>query len=84
MLDRMPRTRKTTNGATGLAKAKRPASTKRPSGVSAEDVAKRAYAIYLSRGGNHGADFDDWLEAERQLKAAAPKSKKRPPSAGPD
>jgi len=31
-------------------------------------VARRAYEIYQSRGGNHGADLDDWLEAERQLK----------------
>lgn len=69
MLVRMPRTPKTQDGATGTAKAKRPTSTNRPNGVSADDVAKRAYEIYLSRGGNHGADFDDWLEAERQLKA---------------
>ena len=33
-----------------------------------EAVAKRAYEIYTSRGGNHGADVDDWLEAERQLR----------------
>lgn len=31
-------------------------------------VARRAYEIYLGRGGSHGADLDDWLEAERQLK----------------
>ncbi len=31
-------------------------------------VAKRAYEIYQNRGGTHGADLDDWLEAERQLK----------------
>jgi hypothetical protein len=31
-------------------------------------VARRAYEIYQRRGGNHGADLDDWLEAERQLK----------------
>ena len=30
--------------------------------------AKRAYEIYQSRGGQHGGDFDDWLEAERQLR----------------
>ncbi|RPI55531.1 MAG: DUF2934 domain-containing protein [Acidobacteria bacterium] len=33
-----------------------------------EAVAKRAYEIYLKRGGLHGADLDDWLEAERQLR----------------
>ena len=31
-------------------------------------VAKRAYEIYQNRGGSHGADLDDWLEAERQLR----------------
>jgi hypothetical protein len=33
-----------------------------------EAVAKRAYEIYLRRGGNDGADLDDWLEAERELR----------------
>jgi hypothetical protein len=32
-----------------------------------EDVARRAYDLFLSRGGQHGHDVDDWLEAERQL-----------------
>jgi hypothetical protein len=32
-----------------------------------EDVARRAYELFLSRGGQHGRDMDDWLEAERQL-----------------
>jgi hypothetical protein len=29
----------------------------------------RAYHRYLSRGASHGLDFEDWLEAERELKA---------------
>jgi heme oxygenase len=32
-----------------------------------EDVARRAYDLFLARGGQHGHDVDDWLEAERQL-----------------
>ena len=32
-----------------------------------EDVARRAYELFLSRGAQHGCDVDDWLEAERQL-----------------
>jgi hypothetical protein len=32
-----------------------------------EDVARRAYELFLARGGQHGGDMDDWLEAERQL-----------------
>ena len=34
---------------------------------TSEDVAHRAYELFLSRGGQHGRDLDDWLEAERQL-----------------
>jgi Protein of unknown function (DUF2934) len=35
---------------------------------SDEDIRVRAYHRYLERGGNHGADFDDWVEAEKDLK----------------
>ncbi len=34
---------------------------------SADDIAQAAYERYLSRGGQHGSDFDDWIEAEREL-----------------
>jgi hypothetical protein len=33
-----------------------------------EDIRLRAYHVYLERGGGDGADFDDWLRAERELK----------------
>ncbi|RMH36014.1 MAG: DUF2934 domain-containing protein [Nitrospirae bacterium] len=32
-------------------------------------VAIRAYELYERRGGHHGQDLDDWLEAERQIRA---------------
>jgi hypothetical protein len=32
-----------------------------------EDIERRAYELYLSRGGTHGCDMDDWLQAERQV-----------------
>lgn len=35
---------------------------------SEEDIRLRAYHRFLARGGDHGADFEDWLEAERELK----------------
>lgn len=35
---------------------------------SVDDIRRRAYERYLERGGNHGQHFDDWLEAERELK----------------
>jgi hypothetical protein len=34
---------------------------------TAEEIAAEAYAIYEARGGEHGRDQDDWLEAERRL-----------------
>lgn len=32
-----------------------------------EEIAQRAYELYLARGGAHGYDLEDWLEARRQL-----------------
>jgi hypothetical protein len=32
-----------------------------------ERIAARAYEIYQQRGGGHGRDTDDWLEAEREV-----------------
>ena len=34
------------------------------------DIARRAYELFLQRGGEHGRDRDDWLSAERELLAA--------------
>jgi hypothetical protein len=36
--------------------------------VTDSDVARRAYELYLARGGEHGHDFEDWLQAERELR----------------
>lgn len=35
------------------------------------EIAARAYEIYLWRGATDGHDVEDWLEAERELTAAA-------------
>ena len=32
-----------------------------------DDIAMRAYELFLQRGGQHGQDFEDWLAAEREL-----------------
>jgi Protein of unknown function (DUF2934) len=68
----MPRTRKSDNDATDSPKPRRP---RRGNGATdnmdADAVAKLAYEIYQSRGGTHGADLDDWLKAERQLKGVS-------------
>lgn len=66
----MPRTNKPANATPDSPKPAR--SSKNPNSADtlndADAVARRAYEIYQNRGGNHGADLDDWLEAERQLK----------------
>jgi hypothetical protein len=33
-----------------------------------DDIRQRAYERYLERGGGHGTDFEDWLEAEREIR----------------
>lgn len=67
----MPRTKNPANGASGSPKPTR--ASKKGNGTAGhfndpDAVARRAYEIYQNRGGDHGADLDDWLEAERQLK----------------
>ncbi len=32
-----------------------------------EAIANRAYELFLARGGQHGHDLDDWLQAEQEL-----------------
>jgi hypothetical protein len=67
----MPRANKPANGSSDSSRPARP--PKKTNGAAkpfndADAVARRAYEIYQRRGGNHGADLDDWLEAERELR----------------
>jgi hypothetical protein len=34
-----------------------------------ERIRRRAYELYVLRGGEHGHDIDDWLQAEAELMA---------------
>ncbi len=43
-------------------------SAERRNGPTREQIARRAYEIYLTRGGTHGYDIEDWLQAERELR----------------
>jgi hypothetical protein len=49
------------------------------SNPSHEEIALRAYLVYLERGGIDGHDLEHWLEAERELQAevASPALKSR-------
>ena len=67
----MPRTNKPADGSSGTPKPRRSATRGNGTAETFNDpdaIAKRAYEIYERRGGNHGADLDDWLEAERELR----------------
>ncbi len=35
--------------------------------MAQEQIARRAYELFLARGGEHGHDVEDWLQAEREL-----------------
>jgi Protein of unknown function (DUF2934) len=36
-------------------------------GPSPAEIRQRAFEIHIERGGIHGCDLDDWLQAEREL-----------------
>ena len=57
-----------TTSAPRVRAAARSADSKATDPTYAE-IAEAAYRRYLSRGGAHGRDFDDWLEAERELRS---------------
>jgi len=38
-------------------------------GPTHEQIAKRAYELYLARGAEHGHDAEDWAQAESELGA---------------
>jgi hypothetical protein len=40
--------------------------------VTHDEIARRAYEIFETRGRQHGRDLDDWLRAERELYRQAP------------
>jgi Protein of unknown function (DUF2934) len=36
--------------------------------LSGEEIARRAFELYLQRGGEHGKDVEDWVRAEKELR----------------
>jgi hypothetical protein len=43
----------------------------RSTGPTHSEIAARAYELFCERGGSHGHDLDDWLQAERELQQDA-------------
>jgi hypothetical protein len=72
----LPNSRKTSSPSAKKSRLPKAAPTR-------EQIALRAYHIFLERGGAPGNDFEDWTRAERELvetssaprRKAAPKSK---------
>jgi hypothetical protein len=52
--------------------------------IPTEEIAERAYELFMARGGAHGKDVDDWLLAESELVRARlvpqPKAANRTPA----
>lgn len=48
-----------------------------------QQIAARAHEIFLKRGATPGCDLDDWLQAERELTAAAKAAPSAKPPAAP-
>ncbi len=67
-----PSTRKRTTNKNTNVDAAEAQNTAGPSAPGMEptedDIRLRAYHRYLERGASHGADFDDWVQAEKDLK----------------
>jgi len=62
------RKRDAINAAGGSVTTSRPVP---PVTVTDNEVARRAYDVYLWRSGEYGHDLDDWLQAEGELHAKA-------------
>jgi len=60
---------KKAHDATVTAADRAPTSSVLSATVTDSDVARRAYELYQTRGGEHGHDVDDWTAAERELRA---------------
>lgn len=72
MAKRPPTTRPKPTDTVSLAQPKTRKTRAAPATVaepSPDEIRRRAYERYQQRGGNHGQHFDDWLEAEKELKS---------------
>ena len=63
-------------------------NSSRKTGIDEETVQdmirNKAYELHEQRGGEHGRDLEDWLEAERTVKTAMKKRNKEARSQNPE
>jgi hypothetical protein len=67
----MPKTEKLSSPTVRKSQASKANPTK-------EQIALRAYHIYLERGGLPGNPLDDWTRAERELRQKVSKPRRKP------
>ena len=67
----MPKTRKTSSPPVRKSRTASAAPT-------TEEIALRAYHIYLERDGAPGNPLEDWTRAERELREGSSKTRRRP------
>jgi hypothetical protein len=58
-----------------MAKSNRAGTGTRP---AQDEIARRAYELFLQRGSVPGHETDDWLQAEAELSARGAESEERP------
>lgn len=80
---------KKTAGPSASTKSARPRAPRKPASngnasdgngaaPSFDQIAEAAYHRFLQRGGSHGDDVNDWVEAERELRLAQVGIERRP------
>ena len=67
--DRTPNRKSNQRAASSLAGASDKSQSK--ASPTRDQIAKKAYEIWLSKGCEHGHDQEHWIEAERQLRQKA-------------
>src|SRR5688572_14398932 len=55
-----------------------PTATDQPNSIEGreathDEIARRAYQLFEHRGSEHGHDWEDWFQAERELREVAPR-----------
>lgn len=76
----MPKTARSKNQTeeTAVSPPAKDALSSAPDRPSTGAITRRAYELFLERGGFHGNDVDDWVRAELELSAAQPEAKQSP------
>lgn len=60
--------RRRTDNVLTMPSVESPTAVPIASGVTEDNIARRAFELYCDRGREDGHDVDDWLNAERELR----------------